>query len=65
MKQTAAATEACKRYSAERAAHNPVKLDKAARIVRAALAAGALTLADLQGDIVRPGRDGGGHGERE
>lgn len=45
---TAAATEAVKQYAAERAVDDPVKLARAARIVRAALARRALTLADLQ-----------------
>ncbi|MER7273869.1 hypothetical protein ABT369_05410 [Dactylosporangium sp. NPDC000244] len=36
------------RRSAERAAQDPIKLARAARIVRAALAAGHLTAADLQ-----------------
>jgi hypothetical protein len=42
------------RNAAERAVDDPVVLAKAARIVRAALARQRLTLADLQGDIVKP-----------
>lgn len=45
--QTAAATEAIKRYADERAANDPAKLAKAARIVRVALARQQLLLADL------------------
>lgn len=44
---TAAAIEATKRLAAERAVDDPVKLAKAARIVRVALARQRLTLADL------------------
>ena len=42
------------RASALRAVDDPAQLAKAARIVRAALARRALTLRDLQGDIVKP-----------
>lgn len=45
--RTAAATEATKQYAAERAVDDPVKLARAARIVRAALARKRLRLADL------------------
>jgi hypothetical protein len=54
MAQTDAAHEAVRQYAAERAAADPVKLAKATRIIRAALAAGRLTLADLTPD--RPAR---------
>lgn len=45
--QTAAATEAVQRYAAERAIDDPVKLARAARIVRTALARRRLTIAEL------------------
>jgi hypothetical protein len=40
--------------AAERAIDDPVVLARAARIVRAALARQRLTLADVQGDVVKP-----------
>jgi len=46
--RTAAATAAAKEWHAQRAVDDPVKLARAARIVRAALARKALTLADIQ-----------------
>jgi hypothetical protein len=45
--RTYAATEANQQYAAERAIDDPVKLAKAARIVRAALARRRLTIEDL------------------
>jgi hypothetical protein len=51
--RTAAATRAVQQYSAERAIDDPVKLARAARIVRAALERGRLTPDDLAGGIVR------------
>lgn len=47
---TAAATEAAKQYQANLAVDDPVKLARAARIVRAALARRKLTIADLAPD---------------
>jgi hypothetical protein len=47
MSRTTAATEAVQRYAAERAVDDPVKLARAARITRAALARQRLRLADL------------------
>ena len=47
MSRTASATEAVKQYAAERAIDDPVKLARAARIVRIALARQRLTLAEL------------------
>jgi len=45
--KTANAIEAVKRYAAERAVDDPVKLAKAARIVRTALARQRITLDEL------------------
>lgn len=45
--QTAAAVEASKHYAAERAIDDPVKLGRAARIVRLALERKRLTTADV------------------
>lgn len=45
--RTHAATEAAKDWHAQRAVDDPVKLAKAARIVRAALARKRLSLVDL------------------
>jgi hypothetical protein len=45
--RTDAATAAVKRNAAFRATDDPLKLERAARIVRAALARKRLTLADL------------------
>jgi hypothetical protein len=45
--RTAAATEAVKRYAADRAVDDPIKLDRAARIVRRALSRQLLTIEDL------------------
>jgi hypothetical protein len=45
--QTAKATETVQNYWAERAIDDPVKLAKAARIVRLALARQRLTLEDI------------------
>lgn len=45
--RTANATEAIKQYAAERAIDDPVKLARAARIVRTALARHRLTLEEL------------------
>lgn len=45
--RTTAATEAVKQYAAERAIDDPAKLDRAARIVRAALARDMLSLDEL------------------
>lgn len=45
--RTAAATEAVQQYAAERAVDDPVKLARAARIVRAALARRKLSVDDL------------------
>lgn len=45
--RTANATEAVKQYAAERAIDDPVKLARAARIVRTALARRRLTVQDL------------------
>ena len=44
---TAAATEAVKRYADERAIDDPVKLARAARVVRTALARKRLTIEEL------------------
>lgn len=44
---TAAATEAVRRMAAERAVDDPVKLDRAVRIVKIALQRGQITLDDL------------------
>jgi hypothetical protein len=44
---TASATEAVKQYAAERAVDDPVKLERAIRIVRLALERHRLTTADL------------------
>jgi len=49
--RTANATEAVKQYAAERAIDDPVKLERAARIVRAALARQRLTIADLTAPV--------------
>lgn len=52
--QTGAATEARAHYAAERHVKDPVKLAKAAHIVRMALDRNGLTLADLdpaEGDL--------------
>jgi hypothetical protein len=57
--RTAAATAANMRTAAVRATEDPASLAKAARIVRAALKRQALTLADLEGDIVKPSDLGG------
>lgn len=51
---TTAATAGHMRASALRAVDDPATLNRAARIIRAALARQRLTLADLQGDIVQP-----------
>jgi hypothetical protein len=56
--RTAAATEAVKQYAAERAIDDPAKLDRAARIVRAALERNRLSIDELLTDD-RPS-DGGG-----
>lgn len=48
--QTVNATEAVQRYAAERAIDDPVKLARAARIVRLALERNRLSVADLTGD---------------
>jgi hypothetical protein len=48
---TGPATEATKRYAVERAVNDPVKLARAAAIVRAALARNGLTLAELMARI--------------
>lgn len=53
--QTAAACEATKQLAAERAIDDPVKLERAARIVRTALARKRLDVTDL----TEP--DGGNH----
>lgn len=45
--RTSAATEAIKQYAAERAIDDPAKLDRAARIVRAALERNLLSLDEL------------------
>lgn len=45
--RTAAATEATKQYAAERAIDDPVKLARAARIIRRALERKRLRLADI------------------
>jgi hypothetical protein len=42
-----AAAEAHRRHAAERAVDDPVKLDRAKRIIRLALERGKLTIADL------------------
>lgn len=47
MVRTAAATEAVQQYAAERAIDDPVKLARAARIVRIALARQRITLDEL------------------
>jgi hypothetical protein len=46
-RQTANAVEANQQYAAERAVDDPVKLERAARIIRVALRRGRLSLADL------------------
>jgi hypothetical protein len=43
LERTAAARETNKQLAAERAVHDPVKLDRALRIYRAALALGLVT----------------------
>jgi hypothetical protein len=48
--RTANATEAVKQYAADRAIDDPVKLARAARIVRTALARQRLTLDELAPD---------------
>jgi len=45
--RTAAATEAVKRYADERAVDDPAKLQRAARIVRTALARNRMTVEEL------------------
>ena len=52
--RTAPARAAQLHNAAVRAADDPAALARAARIVRAALARRALTLADLQGEVVKP-----------
>jgi hypothetical protein len=52
--QTAAATEATKQYAADRAIDDPVKLERAARIVRTALERKRLKLADIAPGAVEP-----------
>ena len=52
--RTAAARATRMRASAELAVNDPVALNRAARIVRAALARQALTEADLRGPVVNP-----------
>lgn len=47
------------RNAAERAVDDPVALNRAARIVRAALARQALTEADLRGPVVKAADVGG------
>lgn len=47
LSRTAAATEATKQYAADRAIDDPVKLARAARIVRTALARRRLNLTDV------------------
>lgn len=47
MSRTASATEAVKQYAAERAIDDPVKLARAARIVRVALERQRLTLDEI------------------
>ena len=42
------------RNAADRAVDDPAQLARAARIVRRALARQRLTLADVQGEVVRP-----------
>jgi hypothetical protein len=54
--RTAAATEANSQYAADRAVDDPIKLAKAARIVRTALARQRLTLADLKPPTTRTRR---------
>ncbi len=49
-RQTAAARETHKKRGVERALDDPVKLERAARIVRVALERGRLTLADLDAE---------------
>lgn len=44
---TTAAVDAIKTYAAERAVHDPVRLDRAVRIMKAALARGVVTIEDL------------------
>lgn len=56
---TAAARAALMRGAAERAVDDPLALQRAARIVRAALARQALTEADLHGPVVQAGDLGG------
>lgn len=56
---TAAARSAKLHNSAERAVDDPIKLARAARIVRAALARQAITEADLHGPVVQAGDLGG------
>ena len=46
--RTAAATEAVRQYAADRAIDDPVKLERAARIIRTAIARKRLRLADLE-----------------
>jgi hypothetical protein len=44
---TARSAEAKKNYAAQRAVEDPVKVDRAARIIRLAIERGLVTLADL------------------
>lgn len=53
-RRTEAATAGHMKAAALRAADDPAVLNRAARIVRAAILRKRLTLADLQGDIVQP-----------
>jgi hypothetical protein len=50
----AAAREARMLYCAQRAVDDPAMLARAARIVRAAIERGALSIADLDGPIIKP-----------
>jgi hypothetical protein len=51
---TSPARKQMMRNAADRAVDDPAQLAQAARIVRAALARQRLTLADVQGEVVRP-----------
>lgn len=60
--RTAAATAAVQRYAAERNASDPVKLNRAVRVVQAALERRTLSLTDLMPAGVETRSLGGGGG---
>ncbi|WP_432886785.1 hypothetical protein ACQPYH_04160 [Kribbella sp. CA-245084] len=63
--RTAPARNAALRNAALRATDDPVRLARAARIVRAALERGRLTTDDLNGEIVASANDTSGGGESD